>query len=415
MYFKAVLTSCLYWILDNNQFMGKILLIILENIKPSWRYKALVPYVWMDQETIAKSRLLMSGFETSVFAPCFLGDPKLRSTVQLSELRYRQFLSAKVSARGSNVFCFRANRIVIERVVGVDPESVSYATGLVLWQGKRNALINTPAHDDCIEKGIFLSGNGSWNYYHWLIEILPKCQLIEALPSPLKDYPLLVSEDVINIASFITTLDRIMPHHSRVIMRNDQIYCVDDLVWIDTPNNLPFNMKGNNIFKTDHCRIRSETIAWLRDSLMYSAAPRPPTSANRIFLKRKTIRRLYNQDEVEVFLQKYGFASVDMEELSFDEQVAVFSGAKWIVGPTGAAWTNLVFAQSNAIALCWMASGYGDFSAFSTLAGIVGVNMNYITYDVKIDSTGGLYSSNYAMKVEKIKNALHDLGLDPIN
>ena len=58
-----------------------------------------------------------------------------------------------------------------------------------------------------------------------------------------------------------------------------------------------------------------------------------------------------------------------MGELSLDEQLAVVHQTEWIVGPTGAAWTNLVFCQPGAKCLCWMAEESGEFSALGELYG----------------------------------------------
>jgi hypothetical protein len=44
-----------------------------------------------------------------------------------------------------------------------------------------------------------------------------------------------------------------------------------------------------------------------------------------------------------------------------------------------------------------MAEEYGGFAAFSTLAGIVGVDLNYHIYSTGLKSTAALYSHNYQL------------------
>jgi len=44
-------------------------------------------------------------------------------------------------------------------------------------------------------------------------------------------------------------------------------------------------------------------------------------------------------------LGKYGFVSINVEDLSFLEQVKVFAGAKFIVSTTGAQWTGALFSS----------------------------------------------------------------------
>lgn len=63
-------------------------------------------------------------------------------------------------------------------------------------------------------------------------------------------------------------------------------------------------------------------------------------------------------------LSVFGFTFVYMEDLSFCEQVSLMAQAEIIVGPTGAAWTNIIFASPGTKALCWMARDAETFPVF---------------------------------------------------
>ena len=134
------------------------------------------------------------------------------------------------------------------------------------------------------------------------------------------------------------------------------------------------------------------------------------TCSKRIFLCRKEKRRRYNEDDVFECIAPFGFEKVYLGDLSFDEQLAVVHQAEWIVGPTGAAWTNLIFCQPGAKCLCWMAEEFGDFSAFSTIAHLVGADMQYISYKTGARSTDELYRKDYAVDVSKIAKWLSHQG-----
>jgi capsular polysaccharide biosynthesis protein len=84
-----------------------------------------------------------------------------------------------------------------------------------------------------------------------------------------------------------------------------------------------------------------------------------------------------------------------MEDLDVSQQVAVMANAEIIVGPTGAAWTNILFASAGAKALCWMAEEWGAFSCFSNIAAIVGVEMDYISYRTGTSDSRELYYKPY--------------------
>ena len=66
-----------------------------------------------------------------------------------------------------------------------------------------------------------------------------------------------------------------------------------------------------------------------------------------IYVSRRGIvsfRQLCNEDEVEAAMVRLGFTIMRPQELSFDEQVAIFARARVIVGPHGAGLTNAAFA-----------------------------------------------------------------------
>ena len=84
----------------------------------------------------------------------------------------------------------------------------------------------------------------------------------------------------------------------------------------------------------------------------------------------------------------------------------MFGTAEYIAGPTGAAWTNLMFCRKGAKALCWMPRQLSEFSAYSNLARIAGVQMDYVSYTVDADSTQALYDADYRVDPGAVERAL---------
>ncbi|WP_241507615.1 glycosyltransferase 61 family protein [Chryseobacterium piscium] len=64
----------------------------------------------------------------------------------------------------------------------------------------------------------------------------------------------------------------------------------------------------------------------------------------------------------------FGFEEVFFEELNIHEQIFLMNNADYIIGPSGAAWTNILFAKPNAKGLTWLSTVWGDFSIYSTMA-----------------------------------------------
>ena len=122
--------------------------------------------------------------------------------------------------------------------------------------------------------------------------------------------------------------------------------------------------------------------------------------------KRK--EKLDQEEAYEIFASR-GFRKVFMEELSLGQQIDLMSSAEMIAGPTGAAWTNLIFCAEGARCLCWMADESKEFSAYSNLAQTVGVDLRYVTYTTGAKSTGELYSLNYQLDAKILEEALETL------
>ena len=72
-------------------------------------------------------------------------------------------------------------------------------------------------------------------------------------------------------------------------------------------------------------------------------------SSGRIYISRqKTRRKIVNHPDIEPILHEFGFEEVFCEELSFEEQVRMFSEAEAIFGHHGAGTINAMFAPAGA-------------------------------------------------------------------
>ena len=68
---------------------------------------------------------------------------------------------------------------------------------------------------------------------------------------------------------------------------------------------------------------------------------------DRLYISRERAgkRRIINEDEILPILSKFGFQTVRMEELSFEQQVRVCSRARYVVSNHGAGLTNALFMR----------------------------------------------------------------------
>lgn len=323
----------------------------------------------------------------------------------------RAFLFREQGIHVNSSCAFDTHTNVIRGDFIIKSKGYKYEASFLKAHGLKAGLIDRGEVVEDIPKGIFFGGNGSFNYYHFLIEIIPKLDALMQLKG-YEDFALLVNEKVDQIDTFSEIIKLYAPDHELLLLKEDQCYQVEQLVCISSGSYLPFNLSAGKKFKAADFITRPESVAFLRRMALPAIDTIEMETPPRMFLARKQMRRGYNQEEVYASLEPLGFVCIYPEDFSFLEQVKLFSSAECIVGPTGAAWTNLTFASGNSKALCWMAEEYGDFAAFSTLAGLVGVDLQYHTYSSDVNSTASLYSQHYQLDpfliLESVRRMLND-------
>lgn len=371
-------------------------------LRPDKRAKGLVrvPVDWLDKTRCAVHTIALPAGASQSVGPK-IRDESIVEAIDLPAVKIYEFRDARVCAISSSILL--NDRVVIERVECVDTDRCDYAAGLLVAHGQRAAVVRLGQTEN-LSAGVFLGGNGSFNYYHWLIEILPKLEFVKDC-----SLPLLVSEDVARIPTFREALNLVAGSRSVIHLKKDRIYRVALLIHVNSPTVCPFNLRAGEEMQIQDFCTRSSSIKFLRghlDTLPHGVRSTPST---RIFFSRRSDRRSYNQEEIFALFERYGFQKVHMEDLTLSEQRDAMANAEMIVGPTGAAWTNLIFAAPGTRCLCWMAEESHAFSAFSNLANVVGVDLRYVTYASGATSTGQLYYMAYHLDANKMRAEIERL------
>ena len=357
---------------------------------------------WLDLNRAAVKETLAPERAGRSYGPMINGAQRV-ADVRLPAVNLYEFSHAVVSAASSSVIV--DGKLIIERVEGVDPRRCNYAEGQIFLHGRRSAFLLERATQR-LDAGIFLAGNVSRNYYHWMIEILPKLQFLPQVDARYPRLPLLVSEGVVQIGSLRESLAMIARDRPVIVLEDGVLYEVARLVYINAPNKCPINLRPGYELRTSDFFFREDSIAFLRDRLGAHAGRAGGSSGKRVFFGRKGERRRYNEEEVYAAFAREGFVRVLMEELSLRDQIELMSGAEMVAGPTGAAWTNIIFCREGTRCLCWMAEESREFSAYSNLAKIVGADLRYVTYPTGARSTRELYSMDYRVDAGAIQREL---------
>lgn len=166
-----------------------------------------------------------------------------------------------------------------------------------------------------------------WNYYHFYLDALGKLSLLDEIgvdPS----IPIVLGRYALEL-----------PFVRQVINRGNlrnRIWVIPETEYIRAQTMI-------------YCRTGQpyrSRLDWLLDQMEIPV----PTSARdeRLFLTRGKggTRRILNEDAVLSVLEEYGFRSVDTTGMNIDEQVGVFSRARYLVAAHGAGITNIIYRRT---------------------------------------------------------------------
>lgn len=325
---------------------------------------------YLDLAVLTRKKVLPE-IKTKTYLPNYtLIDDDAYIEVISPEVELVEFKDYTIS--GSCSGFINGNDLFIERYCNEENENAIYNSGSILSHDSRFSLIIESNITTVVDSGFFLIGNGSWNYYHWVIEILPKLQVYLELGLYKKNVKLLVSDSVSGNENFKFLLDSILGDIKVDIIFVSAVFSlkVKHLYHLTPINNLIFNEKVIGLTKNIlHLRYESLSFVTSKIESAIASSNNEIFCADRIFLARKMKGvREYNQSDIIPLLLIYNFKIIYMEDHNIEQQILLFKNAKYIVGASGAAWTNLIFCNSSCRALTWLPESAKNFPVFSTLA-----------------------------------------------
>lgn len=256
-----------------------------------------------------------------------------------------------------------------------------------------------------IEKGVCLASNMSNNYYHFMFQVASKFYYLDIIDVD-KNVPLLVDEQVLRIPQMKEVIDILNKDLREVIpLKTGFLYKVDQLFCISDPNVVIPNRKGifdNNIHSF---AFDKKVLEYLKAKILERSSIIVKTYPKRIFLSRKNCnKRNINEDDLKPVLAKYGFEYILTGEMNVVSQALLFSQAEHIIGPSGAAFTNLLFCSAGSQALLFVSYRHNT-TCYSSLAAPIGVNMMFIAGN---GNSSKLHSKYYEISPEKLEQYLQN-------
>ena len=283
------------------------------------------------------------------------------------------------------------------------------ADGYVLKSDKKHYYeVKIPTKKQNIKEGIFLSGLFSWNYYHFTYQIVSKLQWVEKVAP---EVPLLVDGKALEIPSFASLL-RICNIQNRavVVLEANVQYAVDELYLVSSQTILLPNFKLGVPHPETVCYYRPSTLRYLRDRIIPFGTCLPD-SPKKIFLGRKYVtsgRRPFNEEECIACAQEFGFEVVYPELMSFEQQVGLFNNAEFIIGGSGAAFTNLVYCN-NKVKVVAFYKFHSSLGLWQTIIEYIGGKMCFLEENPEEEFVPQQLHAPFHVDIDKLKSILNEI------
>jgi len=228
------------------------------------------------------------------------------------------------------------------------------------------------------------------NYYHWLLDLLPRILLLKHATQNFSNYDtLLLNGSRANYERETLAALEVPPEKIRFVDSRDR-FQIASAVFPSLDINVvaPWKIRGlRELFSSDK-----------------------PNQHRRLYLSRARapVRRIANEKEISEALRRHDFEILEAQTLSFREQADLFAGASVVVAPHGAALANTVFCQPGTrVVEISTRAGYRDW--YWRLAAVAGLSYEVLEAQPARSSSGPNENADMIVSRERLACLLESL------
>lgn len=212
-----------------------------------------------------------------------------------------------------------------------------------------------------LKEGIFLCGRADENWYHFLLDTLPRLLFFDSIP---QEVPLLIRSDIPSTSKEL--LKRITSR--RVVeIEPEEVLQVKKLYFRPGRSSV-FDSRQPELF--ERVDYPSKIFKILRSKILAAfELELPPKYLNVMALHRtSTFRNVVNQRTIYNALHKLGIPIHSLSEDFFKNQVEFFFGSKLVITPGGAVLANILFMTPKSTVVVLHSSRSAKLGLWSKLA-----------------------------------------------
>jgi capsular polysaccharide biosynthesis protein len=191
-----------------------------------------------------------------------------------------------------------------------------------------------PAPRRLAGRTLFLSADMSDNYFHWMLDLLPKLTVIEEAGIDLSGFDHYI----------VCSLDK---EFQRETLRRWGIPLEKVLESSNAGNRIEADVLVIPSWADQSSYYAESDMTRMKEVLLPAPSVQDGRFPKRFFISRRKdrARKIANERDFSKVLNEHGLASVELESLTFGEQARLFDQAEVVVGMHGAGLTNLLFCR----------------------------------------------------------------------
>jgi capsular polysaccharide biosynthesis protein len=224
------------------------------------------------------------------------------------------------------------------------------------------------------------------NYYHWVTQALPRLLLAQKIQ---KDFVLLLPAD--HCSEFhLSSLAQLGVSSFETLAMNGHYYTINNLLF--PSHDIQIGDYNDDLIRELAVKLRPVTHEGVSVNL---------------FVRRKARdkRVILNEEEaVKVFLD-CGFKVVELEDVSFEEQVALCAKATILAGVHGSGLANMIFMKEGSKVLELTGKLNGEQYYFYTLSNAMGHDYFYQLCEMENENES-VQDSNIRIDVRELRKTL---------
>lgn len=266
---------------------------------------------------------------------------------------------------------------------------------------KNGIIFTIKKESSYINSGILLSSKNTQNWYHFLIEDLPKIEYFQDFDPSI---PFLISS--LTPPNGKALLKLLTNRHIIEIdvastFEVENLYLPTKASWIsDTfPKNLDFSgidfWLDSHAIKSLHTRVKN---------LDFSNSP---MQSEKIFAGRNSgnYRRILNFNSMKKFLIKKDFNFINLSNLHIKEVIPTVSNSSLIIFSGGAECANMLFMREGSNVVVIYPNTIKNYPVYHRLAELLGINYIPFYADAKVSNRSAVEvkaNANYRVNLKKL-------------